>query len=256
MQDPHRFVNDLDAEAHEKLIARLESRARDPIFSKLLDKYLNALDLKPATDVLEIGCGTGVVLRSLVRKFKITGKAYGIDQCASFIDAATDLIEVERLSDRATFQVGDVHNIEFTDEPLKVLSEISRVLKKGGVAGIFDGDYTSLTYGYPDHSFGRKMDAALASCTFNNPLIMRDLPRLFGDFGLEMIDAWGDAVVEIGKGSYFKTFADTYVPYVRDAQLFAPQAVDIWQDEQRKAMEDGEFFAACNYYSYIVRQVE
>lgn len=271
MQDPHRFVNDLDQDAHDKLIVRLESRARAPEFANLLNKYIDHLDVTPETKVLEIGCGTGVVLRTLAKKCGLKGNAFGIDQCDSFIDAANDFAAVERVGGDVTFQVGDVHNIDFPDgtfdlviahtlvshvtEPVKVLSEIARVLTKGGVAVIFDGDYTSLTYAYPDHSFGRKMDSALANSTFNNPLIMRDLPRLLNAFGLEMKEAWGDAVVEIGQGSYFKTFAETYVPYVKEAGLLTPQAVDIWFDEQRKAMEDGTFFAACNYYTYIARRV-
>lgn len=270
MQDPHRFVNDLDEAAHERLIARLEGRARDPVFSSLLEKYIDNLNLHPESKILEIGCGTGVVLRTLVRRYDVSGKAYGVDHCDSFIRAANEYSRAEGTSENLLFEVGDAHQLEYpagtfdlviahtllshVTEPVKVLGEIARVLKNGGIAVIFDGDYTSLTYAYPDHSFGRKMDLALANATFNNPLIMRDLPRLLKGFGLEMKDAWGDAVVEIGEGSYFRTFAETYVPYVKEAGILPTQAVDIWLDEQRRAMETGIFFAACNYYTYTVRR--
>ena len=270
MQDPHRFVNDLDEAAHERLIARLESRAQDPIFSKLLDKYMDRLTLDSSSRVLDIGCGTGIVLRSLVRKHDFKGVAFGVDQCDSFIDAAAKLAEEENVNGSITFKVGDAHKIDFPSgtfdlviahtllshvtEPVKVLSEIARVLHKDGTAVIFDGDYASLTYAYPDHSFGRRMDLALANSTFNNPLIMRDLPRLLNEFGLKMKEAWGDAVVEIGPGSFFRTFAETYVPYVKKADLLPEQAVDIWLNEQRKAMDNGTFFAACSYYTYLIQR--
>lgn len=270
MQDPHRFVNDLDTAAHERLIARLESRARDPIFSKLLGKYLSRLSLDSSSKVLDIGCGTGVVLRSLVRELGFDGEAFGVDQCDSFIAAASRLAHQEDIGGSISFKTGDAHQIDFptgtfdlviahtllshVTEPIKVLSEISRVLRKDGIAVIFDGDYASLTFAYPDHSFGRKMDQALASSTFNNPLIMRDLPRLLNEFGLEMKEAWGDAVAEIGEGSYFRTFAETYVPFVKKADVLPTQAVDIWLDEQRKAMDAGTFFAACSYYTYLIRR--
>ena len=39
-------------------------------------------------------------------------------------------------------------------------------------------------------------DVALAMASFNNPRIMRDLPRLLPQLGLRMKAAWGDAVAE------------------------------------------------------------
>jgi hypothetical protein len=100
------------------------------------------------------------------------------------------------------------------------------------------------------------MDEALASASFNNPLIMRDLPRLMPEYGLEITSAWGEAVVEIGSGSYFKSFAETYAPYVSSAGLIAEDAVAAWLDAQQSFMEEGTFFASCNYYTYIAEPAD
>ncbi|MGE5159784.1 MAG: hypothetical protein ACM3OF_16755, partial [Gemmatimonas sp.] len=89
---------------------------------------------------------------------------------------------------------------------------------------------------------------------FNNPLIMRDLPRLLPELGLKMTAAWGDAVAEIGTGSYFKSFAETYAPYVTRAGLLPAETVETWLAAQRQSMEKGTFFASCNYYTYLVRR--
>ncbi|MDP1644471.1 MAG: methyltransferase domain-containing protein [Thiobacillus sp.] len=269
-RDPHRFVNELDEAALERLIARLESRAQDAVFARLFDKYVVRLPLPPSARVLEVGCGTGAMLRSLARRDDFTGKALGVDQCSHFIEAASQFAQAENISDRLTFKVGDAHCLDFppatfdvviahtlishVTEPAMVLSEMARVVRPGGTVVIFDGDYASLTYAFPDHGFGHQMDVALASATFNNPRIMRDLPRLLPELGLKLTAAWGDAVVEIGNGSYFKSFVETYVPYVMQAGLLPAQAVDVWLNEQRQAMENGTFFAACNYYTYLARR--
>ncbi|MHB1232316.1 MAG: methyltransferase domain-containing protein [Burkholderiales bacterium] len=269
-RDPHRFVNELDEVAHARLIARLESRAQTPVFARLFDKYVAQLALPPSAQVLEVGCGTGAMLRALARRDDFTGKAFGIDQCDSFIDAANKFSQLENVSDRLAFQIGDAHSLDFppatfdvviahtlishVTEPAKVLSEMARVVRTGGIVVIFDGDYASWTYAFPDHGFGQQMDAALANATFNNPRIMRDLPRLLPELGLKLTAAWGDAVVEIGDGNFFKSFAETYAPYVKRAGLLPTQAVDIWLNEQRKAMENRTFFAACNYYTYLTRR--
>jgi ubiquinone/menaquinone biosynthesis C-methylase UbiE len=269
-RDPHRFANELDKATVERLMARLESRAQDAVFTRLFDKYAAQLTLPPSARVLEVGCGTGAMLRILARRGDFTGKAIGVDQCDSFIKVASKFARVENVSDRLAFQVGDAHCLDFppatfdlviahtlishVTAPLAVLGEMARVVRPGGTVVIFDGDYASLTYAFPDHSFGHQMDVALASATFNNPRIMRDLPRLLPKSGLKLTAAWGDAVVEIGNGSYFKSFMETYVPYVMQAGLLPMQAVEVWLDEQQQALENGTFFAACNYYTYLARR--
>ncbi|MEW8355689.1 MAG: methyltransferase domain-containing protein [Candidatus Thiodiazotropha sp.] len=268
-RDPHRFVNELDETAIKRLIDRLESRAKDSVFTRLIDKYAEQLALTRPARVLEVGCGTGAMIRAFVRRKEFTGQAIGVDQSQPFIDAARYYAQQEHLGERLEFQLGDAHNLEFpgacfdvviantlishVTEPAHVLVEMARVVKPGGTLAIFDGDYASLTYAYPDHKFGQKMDQALAAASFNNPHIMRDLPKLIGDYGLELDSAWGDAVVEIGNGSYFKSFAETYAPYVAIAGLLNHDEVDSWLSVQNDAMNLGTFFASCNYYTYMLR---
>ncbi len=270
-RDPHRFVNELDDASLDRLITRLECRAQDAVFRRLLDRYVESLALPPSVRILEVGCGTGAVLRSIAHRSNFTGSAIGIDQCDAFISAAVEFAQIERVDERISFQVGDAHALDFppatfdiviahtlishVTTPLAVLGEMARVARPGGTIVVFDGDYASLTYAYPDHGFGHKMDIALANATFNNPRIMRDLPRLIPGFALRLTTAWGNAVVEIGSASYFKSFAETYAPYVRRAGLLPAQAVDVWLAEQHRAMRNGTFFAACNYYTYITHRV-
>ncbi len=268
VRDPHRFVNELDQAALDRLIARLESRAQDAVFSGLFDKYVSHLDLSGHAKVLEMGCGTGANLRTLAKHGRLTGRAVGIDQCEAFINAAITYSQAEKINEQISFHVGDAHGLDFppasfdvviahtlishVSDPGRVLSEMARVLRPGGTAVIFDGDYASLTYACPDPAFGRQMDAALANATFNNPSIMRELPHLLPVHGLKLTAAWGDAVAEIGQASYFESFAETYVPYVKEAGALPEQAIEAWHAQQKLAMKDGTFFASCNYYTFLV----
>jgi SAM-dependent methyltransferase len=271
-RDPHRFINDLDETAIGRLIERLEKRAKDDVFMRLFDRYAGCLKLPEAASVLEIGCGTGAMARALLRRDDFTGRVLGVDQSALFIHAAQRFAQQEGVMARVEFRVADAHHLELPPasfdaviahtlishvrDPLAVLQEMVRMVKPGGRVVLFDGDYASLTYAYDDHAFGRLMDEALASASFNNPLIMRDLPRLMPEYGLELTSAWGEAVVEIGGGSYFKSFAETYAPYVTSSGLVAEEAVEAWLDAQRRFMDEGTFFASCNYYTYIARPAE
>lgn len=269
--DPHCYVNDLDEITLHRLVDRLESRAKDAVFSRLIQKYITRLKLPPFARVLEVGCGTGVNLREIAGVVGFKGELLGVDQCQTFIEAARVFARENGLGDQIQFQVGDAHNLDFPSnafdavishtvishvvDPVRVMREMARVVRHDGMMIIFDGDYVSLTYSYPDYDFGRYMDRALARATFKNPEIMRDLPRLFPDLGLKLVTAWADVVSEIGCGSYFKSFAETYVPFVIKANLLQRAEVEQWELEQKKAMEEGKFFASCNYYTYMVRRI-
>jgi SAM-dependent methyltransferase len=266
-RDPHRFVNELDDATVGRLIARLETRAKDAVFNRPFDNYVTRLDLAPAARVLEVGCGTGAMLRALTRRSGFVGAAVGLDQSAAFIDAARGFAEAEGAGDRLTFQVGDAHALPFESgvfdaviahtlishvtEPAVVLKELARVVRGGGSVAIFDGDYASLTYAYPDHEFGRRMDAALAAATFSNPFVLRRLPGWLPGIGLRLQEALPDVVAEIGSGSYFKSFAETYAPFVIRAGLVASADVDAWLAVQLKSIDAGTFFASCNYYAFL-----
>jgi len=271
-RDPHCFVNELDEAAINRLVQRLESRAKDAVFSRLLDRYTAHLKLPSPAKVLDVGCGTGTVLRTLVRRTDPGLQLYGVDHCQAFVDAAHEFADKEGFGGRIEFRIGDVHALDFpsgafdaviahtvishVSEPQKALQEMARVVRPEGTIVIFDGDYASLTYAFPDHDFGHRMDVALANATFNNPHIMRDLPRMFPEHGLVLDTAWGDAVTEIGTGSYFRSFAETYVPYVQASGALPAADVQNWLTAQLQAIEQGTFFASCNYYTYLARHAQ
>jgi hypothetical protein len=45
-----------------------------------------------------------------------------------------------------------------------------------------------------------------------------------------------------------------YAPLVAREGLVPAVQVEAWLTEQRRAMEEGVCFAACNYYAYIARR--
>jgi hypothetical protein len=73
--------------------------------------------------------------------------------------------------------------------------------------------------------------------------------------GLRLKTAWGDAVAEIGKASYFRSFADTYIPYVRKAGVLSDSMIDDWYVWQQQSMKEGSFFASCNYYTFLASRM-
>ena len=269
-RDPHRFSHELDEEVTQRIINRLESRARDDVFTRLFHQYAEKLEFPESALTLEIGCGTGAVARALAKKAHFTGNIVGVDQSEPFIEAARGFADEEGVGDTINFSVCDGHALDFDDasfdvaiahtlishvtDPVAIVKELARVVKPDGRLIIFDGDYASLTYAVPDHDFGRRMDSALATASFNNPMVMRDLISILPAEGFEVVETMADVVSEIGEASYFKSFAETYAPLVVSAGFMTQEQLDDWISATTKAMQDGTFFASCNYYTYIARR--
>jgi len=97
---------------------------------------------------LDLGCGTGAVLQSILDKDS-NKKAYGLDLSENMLQIAKG-----KLNNRATLILGDSDNLPFENQffdvvycndsfhhypmPKTVLSEVNRVLKPGGTFIICD----------------------------------------------------------------------------------------------------------------------
>lgn len=269
-RDAYCFINDLDASTVEGLIARLEFRGKDPTFTQMRDAYLAHLSLPSTVHILELGCGTGVVLRALAQRIDFSGCLVGVDQSPALIAAARRLSAEEGVDQYIEFQVSDVHHLPLADssfdaviahtllshvaEPPLVLKEAARVVRPGGTVAIFDGDFASLAFAHPDPTFARAMDEAMVAAIVNNPRLMRDLPRLLQQVGLKIMATTAYAYAEIGTGTFFAGFAEAYAPLIERAGLLTARQVEDWLMEQRRAVEQHTFFAACNFYAYVTRR--
>jgi hypothetical protein len=47
--------------------------------------------------------------------------------------------------------------------------------------------------------------------------------------------------------------AETYGPLAASTGLVPAAEVDAWLADQRRSVEKGTFFAACNYYAYVAQ---
>ncbi len=266
-RDVYRFVNELDEKTVQGLVNRLEFRAKDAAFVRLRDAYFEKLPLASSGAVLDIGCGTGVIGRALAKRPGFSGRVLGVDQSPALIDAARRLAAEEGVGEHVEFQVGDVHALDYpkasfdiviahtllshVTDPLAVLKEAARVTRPGSVVTIFDGDYASLTFAHPDPAFAKAVDEALISAVVNNPRVMRDLPRLAHEAGLKLTETIAHNYAEVGTGSFFANLAEAYAPLITRSGLLPADQVELWIGQQRRSVQDGTFFAACNYYAYL-----
>jgi ubiquinone/menaquinone biosynthesis C-methylase UbiE len=268
--DPFGRTDTLDDGMLAALATRFEARGKHPQFSNMLRDYLDAMSIASAATVLDMGCGTGLVARVIAQRAGFSGRITGIDLSPYLVAAAKRLATEEGLAERLEFRAGDVRRLDFADEtfdalvahtllshvddPLLVLNEAARVVKPGGMIGIFDGDYASLTFDQADPWKGKADDETLVSALVANPRIMRQLPRLLRAAGLELIASFSYVLSEIGTANFWASAIEAYRKLVAKAGAMAEDEADTWAAALRGDSDAGIFFGSCNYYAYVARR--
>ena len=267
-EDVYNRINDIDSTVVNKIIQRLEFRDSDPLFTRWRDEYLAKLPLAKAANILDVGCGTGVVTRSIAKRPDVAGHIIGSDYSPALISAAQDKAKEVGLDERIDFRVGDIHHLDFADNqfdiviahtvvshissPEQAIKELGRIVKPGGWIAIFDGDYASITFAYPDDEFAKQVEDAFVHIVANNPRVMRQLPHLLAHEGLSISELSPYVLSEVGRARFWMSAIETYTPLVAQSKQLPEDKLDEWLTWQRQASELGYFFGSCNYFVYLV----
>lgn len=266
MPDIFQGVDDLDAEAKDLVATRLEMRAEQPLFAAARESYFDRVGLPETGRIHELGCGTGAVTRALARR--LPGAAIsGSDLSADLVERAQRLAEEQGLSglefQRADGQAsGDAEGaydlvlahtvISHVAEPASLLGEALRLTRPGGRVVIHDGDYASFAFDSGAPELDRKMPGVYMSHLIANPHVMRSMPRLITETGAELLDVFGDVLIQGTPDGYFMGIVNNYAPMIRKLRPDAAEAVDEWVASCTDAAERGVFFGSCVFMTYVV----
>jgi ubiquinone/menaquinone biosynthesis C-methylase UbiE len=131
-------------------VASLEERGRSG-YMGVVRGLLDVLAIAPGESVLEVGCGSGVIMRELARRTAGANRLIGRDMSPYLLREARALARRDRLLDRIDFGEGRAEALPLPDGAVDValsstvfeegdaelmLSEIVRVTRPGGRVGI------------------------------------------------------------------------------------------------------------------------
>jgi SAM-dependent methyltransferase len=135
---------------HLGSVASLEERGRSGYIT-VVRSLLDALAIRPGEQVLELGCGSGVIMRELAWRTAGANPLTGVDRSPYLLGEARKLAAREGLTDRIEFREGIGEALplpaDFADVAVcstvaeegdaeRMLSELVRVTKPGGRVGV------------------------------------------------------------------------------------------------------------------------
>lgn len=265
MPDVWTAVAELDTTMQNRLADVLETRGADPQQQEMRRSFLAEIALPAAADVLEVGCGTGVLTRVLAGLPEVAA-VVGVDVAPSLLDKARELaVGVANLM----FEEADARSLPFAGErfdlvvfdstlshvpgPEQALAEAFRVLRPGGLLAAFDGDYATATVALDEHDPLQACVDAMMANSVTDRRVMRRLPAVLRSGGFEIILVRSHGFVENG-GGYMLTVVDRGADMLRAAGKLGEELAAALKAEARRRAAAGGFFGHIAYASVIARK--
>lgn len=267
MPDVYATIEHAAESVQERLADVLELRAADPQQRAMLEDYLKDLPVPAGARILEIGCGTGAVARTLASRLDAS-EVVGLDPGSVFIEQARRRAEG---NGRLTFVTGDGRDLPFDDgsfdavvchtalchipAPEQVLAEALRVTRQTGWLAVFDGDYTATTVAISEHDpLQACVDAAIAALCHDRWLVRR-LPTLIQAAGWQVVCTRSHGYVETAGAQYMLTLVDRGADALAAAGTISEETALSCKSEARRRVRAGTFFGHIAYASLTARKL-
>jgi ubiquinone/menaquinone biosynthesis C-methylase UbiE len=266
MPDVYARITETDPALQRRLAEIIELRFSDPRQRAMLDAYLAEIEFPQGARVLEVGCGTGAVTRTLARWPKVA-EATGVDPSMVFLQRAREL---SRGVPNVRFEAGDGRALRFDDEcfdvvvlhttlchvphPERVLAEAFRVLRSGGWLAAFDGDYATATVSTGVHDPLQPCVDAFRESFVNDPWLVRRLPQLLEAGGFQTYPMRSHGYVEAPEAGYMTTWIDRGADALVRSGRIAPEYAEALKAEASRRSSQRCWYGHIAFASVLARK--
>jgi len=264
MPDVYATIAEADEALQERLAEVLELRAADPQQRAMLAAYTARLELPEHAEVLEVGCGTGAVVRHLASLPRVA-RVTGVDPSPLFVARARELAAGLPVA----FAVGDGRALDLpaasfdavvfhtalchVPDPARALAEAHRVLRPGGTVAVFDGDYATITLARDAGDPLQACAQAVLDVLVHDPWLVRRLVPLMGTVGFEDVALHGYAYTSATGTDYLVALVDRGADALAAAGTVRAPLAAALKAEGRARREAGALFGHIAYASAIGR---
>jgi ubiquinone/menaquinone biosynthesis C-methylase UbiE len=263
--DPWR---DIDGRPHaDQLATVLETRGRAASQARLRRRFLRFVPVRGGDAVLEVGCGTGVVVRDLLRLVAPRGRVVGVDRSRHLLTVARRLQAARPPRARAVLRKAEGARLPFREasfdvalavtvilhvaDPLAVVREMARVTRPGGRVALQDQDFGLVAAAHPDQDLTEHILQGVARRMYAEPHSGRRLPALLREAGLDelrlLTDVYQDTTLEAFSKAFLERRAENAVRF----GLVGPRQAQAWLDGFTALVAQGTFVLTMNYFGAV-----
>jgi SAM-dependent methyltransferase len=266
MADVYAAITDADPAVLKSLADILELRAADPQQRAMREVYLGDIEFPAGARVLDVGCGTGAVTRTLAT-WPGVAEVVGLDPSPVFLARARELGPPANVS----FVEGDCRSIAFADrsfdvvvfhttlchvpEPDVALQEAARVLRPEGRLAVFDGDYVTTTVALAAADPLQACADACVDFLVHDPWLVRRLPALLEAATFSLVRMRGHSYVETLDAAYIPSLLDRGADVLVTAGRIGSDTATALKAEVRRRIAAGRFFGHIAYASLVAKRM-
>jgi len=250
-----------DSAKAEELAERLEVLHGSEAERAHRAAYLDLLDVGSGKQVLEVGCGSGWVLREIARRVGPGGRAAGLDASAELLTIARAQAERDELS--IELRQGDARQLPFDDDefdvalaPLVLLHvpeadravpELVRVVRPGGRVGVLERDNESFLVSHPDRELTRRIIQTGTDQTAVNAWVGRRLPGMLTRAGLSDVQIKPLTIFERQSSGAAVRYIVRWVDVAAELGAITADERKRWLDQLYAEETQGGFLVGVTY---------
>ena len=263
-RENHEVIGRYMVEYNEQLALETERSYLMPEIANQRTRTLAALQLQAGEQILDVGCGMGLLSRDLALAVGRSGRVVGIDNSSPMIALAqrrcADMPQIT-LREQAAAPCPEVDNVYdaitctqlllYLPNVQDTLSELHRVLKPGGRIAIVETDWRGVIFNTQDDALTRRLFASWES-SVPSPHLPGRLRGLLYGVGFSNVRVEAIPIINTCylPDNYSVGMVDYMLRTELEAGTISQAAADTYVADLKQRSDAGEYFFCVNRFLF------
>ncbi len=266
MSHINRWANPSHASAQEiaDMANHLEARAQAQDQQQVNSALMEIIAPAPGEQLLEVGCGSGVLCRSMALGVAPHGRITGVDISPSLVRIAKTYAAGADQADRIQWCSAKAETLPLADasfdgalaarlllhvsQPEAVLQELVRVVRPGGKLVAMDWDFETVALDHPNRELTRRLLNWRCDHYGGNNWSGRQLWRQMAAAGLSNLKMTPVVSVAYYENDSLTPSLFRAAQVARDGGGITSEEHDTWVGDLKSDLAAGRFFASIVYF--------